>query len=210
PGARSSCRSRAACRAAALPARPCPAIGNVHWIRGWGLERLLAADERAQALVLLAARGAAVEVRAQPGHRGVRVLAGELELDVPVELREALVAAELGPGGAEQPSERLLQVGPFAHLVSSSSHVSSAVPESRRCLRSFWRASCSVLYSAPRVVFKRSASTSIGTPFSASATSTRRWCGVRTSAIARWSADRSSLCSACSSGSSALLEKRLH
>jgi hypothetical protein len=56
----------------------------VHWIRGWGLERLLAADERAQALVLFAAGGAAVEVRAQPGHRGVRVLAGELELDVPV------------------------------------------------------------------------------------------------------------------------------
>src|SRR5919201_5725596 len=138
------------------------------------LEPLLPADERAQALVLLAAGGAAVEVGAQSGHDRVRVLAGELELDVLVELREALVAADLRRRGPEQPSERLLQIRPFAHLPSLPSHASSASPDSSRCLRSFRRASCNVLYSAPRVVLRRSASTSIRTPFNASATSTCR------------------------------------
>ena len=34
-------------------------------------------------------------MRAQAGHGGVRVRAGQLELDVPVELGKALVAVEL-------------------------------------------------------------------------------------------------------------------
>ena len=79
-----------------------PAAGVVVRRDGTGqgvLQRLLAADERAQALVLLAAGGAAVEVGAQAGNRGVGVLAGELELDVAVELVEADVAADLGPAG---------------------------------------------------------------------------------------------------------------
>ena len=46
-----------------------------------------------------------------------------------------------------------------------------------RASRSLRRASCKVLYSAPRVEPSRSASTSIGTPLSASATNTSRWCG---------------------------------
>src|SRR5688500_3474339 len=90
----------------------------------------LAAEERAQALVLLATRGAAVEMRAQPGDRGVRVGAGELELDVAVELVEARLAADLGLGRTEQPGDRLVQV---CHVVSS------------RWARSLRRASCSVL-----------------------------------------------------------------
>jgi hypothetical protein len=44
------------------------------------LERLVAADERAQAFVPLAAGGAAVEVRAQAGDGRVGVLAGELDV----------------------------------------------------------------------------------------------------------------------------------
>src|SRR5436190_5682499 len=61
--------------------------------------------ERPQALVLLAAGRAAVEVRTQPGQGRVRVGARELEVDVTVELGEALVAADLRPGRAEEPVE---------------------------------------------------------------------------------------------------------
>src|SRR6185436_9883369 len=57
--------------------------------------RAVAADQLAQALVVLAAGGAALEVRAHPGHPGLGVLTGELELDVLVEALEALLAADL-------------------------------------------------------------------------------------------------------------------
>src|SRR5215210_4307137 len=76
----------------------------------------LGEHERAQALVLLAARGAAHEMGAKPGDRGVRVLAVELELDEPVELCEALVAADLGSFGAEQ----ALEIRSVGHAASSS------------------------------------------------------------------------------------------
>ena len=108
------------------------------------LESLLAADERAQALVLLAAGGATLEMGAKPRDRGVRVLARQLELDVLVEEREALVAAHLGPARAEQPAERLLEIWAFGH-VASSSHSSRDSPCSSRWARSFRRASWSVL-----------------------------------------------------------------
>ena len=49
--------------------------------------------------MLLAAGRAAVEVGAQARDRAVGVLARELELDVPVELVEAGVAADLRLGG---------------------------------------------------------------------------------------------------------------
>jgi len=52
--------------------------------------------------VLLAARGAAVQVRAQARDRGVRVFAGQLQLDVAVEEREARVAVDLRLCRAEQ------------------------------------------------------------------------------------------------------------
>ena len=64
----------------------------------------------------------------------------------------------------------------FHHVPPSVGSI--ARPRHERWRRSFVRASCSVLYNAPRVVSRRSASTSIGTPLSATATSTVRWCGV--------------------------------
>jgi NADPH-dependent 2,4-dienoyl-CoA reductase/sulfur reductase-like enzyme len=48
-------------------------------------------------------------VRGEAGHPGVRLGVRELELDVPVELREALVAAHLRAIGPEEPKECLLQ-----------------------------------------------------------------------------------------------------
>src|SRR5207245_7781545 len=89
------------------------------------------ANERAQAFVLLAAGGATSEVRAQAGHRRVGVAAGELELDVLVELLEALLAANLVACRPQQPAERLLQLGSLHHF-SSCNHESSESPVSCR------------------------------------------------------------------------------
>jgi hypothetical protein len=87
--------------------------------------------------VLLATSGTAVEVRAQSRELGFGV--PPRELDVAVEVFEALVAADLGAGRAQQPAERLPGIGPFAHA-SSSRPASSASPRPARCRRSFWRA----------------------------------------------------------------------
>src|SRR5215210_2382075 len=108
-----------------------------------GLRRLLAAHERAKALVLLATGGAADKVGAETGDRGVGIRTGELQLDVAVELLEALVAADLGLRRPEQPAQCLLQIGSLGHFVSSS--VSRERPCSSRWDLSFRRASCSVL-----------------------------------------------------------------
>ena len=54
--------------------------------------------ERAQALLLLAAGGAPLEVRPQTGERRLYVQACELELDEAVELGEADIAVDFGPG----------------------------------------------------------------------------------------------------------------
>ena len=70
------------------------------------LRGLLAAYERLQALVLLAAGRAAREVCPQPRKLGVGVPAGNLELDEAIELLEALVAAYFRPGRPEDPVER--------------------------------------------------------------------------------------------------------
>lgn len=51
--------------------------------------------------MLFAAGGAAVEVSAQAREGGVGVVSGELEVDVAVELFEALVAADLKALGTE-------------------------------------------------------------------------------------------------------------
>src|SRR5690348_5323623 len=59
-------------------------------------------EQRTQALGLLRARGTADEVRAQAGDEPVGGSAGELELDVAVELRETLVAADLRLAATEQ------------------------------------------------------------------------------------------------------------
>src|SRR3954468_10134377 len=102
-------------------------------------------------------------------HARDELLAVELCFDVLVEALEALVAADLGLGGPEQAVDEVA----VGHDEAPSRHA-----------RNLRRASCKVLYSAPRVVSRRSARTSIGTPSTASARRTARWCGVRSSRIA--------------------------
>src|ERR687898_2093378 len=114
---------------------------------------VLLPNQRQEAFVILPTRRTALEVGRHAGHFA--------PLDVLVQALEALVAGDLGAGGAEQ-----------AHR---------SPPITARSLR---RASCSVLYSAPRVVSRRSASTSIGTPLRASAVNTSRWWRVSEVCIA--------------------------
>ncbi|HEX5174793.1 MAG TPA: hypothetical protein VFV91_11695 [Gaiellaceae bacterium] len=64
---------------------------------------MLARDEFEQAVVLLPAGRAALEVGAQAGQRRVGRLARELEFDVAIELLEADIAAHFGVGGSEEP-----------------------------------------------------------------------------------------------------------
>src|SRR5918994_2814818 len=78
---------------------------------GAHLRRVLGADERAQALVLLPAGGAAFEVRPEARDGGVGVGSDQLQLDVTVEQLEALVAADLGLRGSEQTADCRLRVG---------------------------------------------------------------------------------------------------
>src|SRR5438309_2182063 len=70
-----------------------------------------AADERAEARMLLAAGRAADQVRPQSRDLCVGVATVELELDVPVEILETLVAAHLGAFRPKQPPKRLRQIG---------------------------------------------------------------------------------------------------
>src|SRR5215207_9346485 len=77
-------------------------------VRQTRLEDLIAADQCAQALVLLTAGRAAGEVCPQARDRGVGVGTLELELDVLVEPVEALVAADLGLCRPEHAPEGLL------------------------------------------------------------------------------------------------------
>ena len=74
--------------------------GDRHGIPLGGLGRRLAADEGAQARVVLPAGRAAGQVRLHPGDGRIRVVAGELEIDVAVQLFEALLAADLRAGPA--------------------------------------------------------------------------------------------------------------
>ena len=62
----------------------------------------VSSDQRDEALVVLLAGRAALEVGAHAGHGRVGVRAGQRELDVAVELLEALLAGQLGSGGAEE------------------------------------------------------------------------------------------------------------
>ena len=63
-----------------------------------------------QAVVVFRAGGAALEVGAHARDRRVGVGAGELELDVAVELLEALLAAELRAAGAGQAREQTFSI----------------------------------------------------------------------------------------------------
>ena len=93
--------------------------------------------------MLLAAGRAAGQMGAQARDRRIGVRTGELQLDVSVELLEALVAADLRPSRAEEPSECRVHVRSLHQLASSS--VSSDSPSSSRWPRSLRRASWSVL-----------------------------------------------------------------
>jgi hypothetical protein len=69
--------------------------------------RWLVGEQRREAVVVLAAGRAALEVRPHARHRGVGVAAGELELDVAVELVEARLAGQLRVGRSEQPVKQV-------------------------------------------------------------------------------------------------------
>ena len=106
-------------------------------------------EEGPEGVPVLRAGRAALEVRAQPGHGGVRVAAGELELDVAVELVEALLAADLGPGRAEQArASRRSGVVRWRRVMAPSSRRGRRGSRPRAASelpRSLRRASCSVL-----------------------------------------------------------------
>jgi hypothetical protein len=74
----------------------------------FALQNLFAADERAEARMLLAAGRAADQVR--PQSRDLCVGVATVELDVPVEILETLVAAQLGAFRPKQPPKRLRQI----------------------------------------------------------------------------------------------------
>ena len=115
--------------------------------------------------MFLAAGRAALEVGAKAGHRSVRVGSGYFQLDVAVELGEALVAAELGLAGAEQARKALLELGAVrSSLLRSASARSRTRPDACGASGAHRGASCRAhLGCSP----SRSARTSIGTPFRA-------------------------------------------
>src|SRR5204862_3386759 len=76
---------------------------------------VLSGHERPQALVVLGARGAPLEVRAHVRDQLVGGLPGELELDVAVELLEAGLARQLRPLGPHEPVDQTV----FGHGVMS-------------------------------------------------------------------------------------------
>ena len=99
-------------------------------------------DERSQALVVLRARRAPLQVLAHPGDRGVGLALAEFELDVAIEQLEALLSADLEPVGTEQAPDQ--PVGKIrVHLVTSvgSGSASKRSPCSASTARSFRRAS---------------------------------------------------------------------
>ena len=107
----------------------------------------LGCQQRREAVVVLAAGRAALEVRAHARHDGVRVAARALELNLAVELLEALLAGQLRAGGSEQPGK---QVGGSRAVVVAHERPprvvdSSASPCSESRARSLRRASCRVL-----------------------------------------------------------------
>ena len=117
--------------------------------------RVLPLRQREQAFVVLAAGRAALEVRA---HAGDAASASGPRARARRTRRGARSTPRSRSRGLVRQPSRLMLI----HLRSAAA-------------RSLRRASCSVLYRAPRVVPSRSASTSIGTPLSASAVNTSRW-----------------------------------
>src|SRR5262249_57830248 len=92
-------------------------------------------EQRSQAFMLLRARGTADEVGAQARDERVGGSAGELELDIAVELREALVAADLRLVAPEQAQEGWIEIA-SGHSFSSGNPASATWARSRR--RASW------------------------------------------------------------------------
>src|SRR4051794_6469909 len=97
-------------------------------------------SQLAQALVVLAAGRAARQMRRHARHPRIGRRPAELELDVRVELLEALVAAQLGRGRAERAREELV-MAVLVHRLPSSQLASISKPRSASAARSFRRAS---------------------------------------------------------------------
>src|SRR3954452_12035032 len=95
--------SFAACTAARWPPGPEPITSRSRSTSGSIRGSVFGSHQGAQALVLLAARGTALEVSLHAGHGRLRVVAGELELHVAVQHLEARIAPELGARRAEDP-----------------------------------------------------------------------------------------------------------
>src|SRR3954468_19693507 len=104
----------------------------------------LARDEVAKAGEILGAGGAAVEVCAHAGDPRVGRLAGEAQLDVAVELLEALLAGQLRVRGAEDPSQDDVAFLVALHA-SSSPPAPTRKPRSASAARRLRRASCRFL-----------------------------------------------------------------
>src|SRR5438045_7871800 len=109
-------------------------------------------QERTQAVPILGTRRAAIQVGSHSGNRQIRVGANQLQLDVAIELLEALLASDLGPRRTEQAPDETIHAlrSRRVHALSPSPPMDS--PRADSAARSFPRASCKVLYSAPRVV----------------------------------------------------------
>jgi hypothetical protein len=72
---------------------------------------LLAGHECVQAGVLFAARCASLQVRSHAGNLLVGARTSDLQLDISVQVLEALLAVQLRSGGPEQASQGSIDVG---------------------------------------------------------------------------------------------------
>src|SRR3954447_8244513 len=104
----------------------------------------LAGDEVAEAAEVLGAGGAALEVGLHAGDPRVGALACERQLDVAVELLEALLAGQLRGAGAEDPAQDGVSFFVGLHA-SSSPSVPPRSPRSASAARRLRRASCRFL-----------------------------------------------------------------
>lgn len=93
--------------------------------------------------MVIAAGRTAYEVRVHGRHRDVRPGAGQLKLDVRVEMVEALLASELRAGRAEHSAELAAGITPL--LLGHGTLPIVPIPRSARAARSLRRASCKVL-----------------------------------------------------------------
>src|SRR5215208_5602467 len=106
----------------------------------------IGSDQRAEALVVLSAGRATVEMGAQARQPRVGVQAGKLQLDVLVQELEAPITTHLLAYRPEQPVHFPALVLVFAHRINSFSVVSDcASPYSASARRSLPRASWRVL-----------------------------------------------------------------